>query len=74
MVLSHYPRALEHQLKNSSKWDETESNQDVVALLQMIRDITHNKKERKESVMTIVESDVELFTSYQAPGESLDDY
>ena len=45
LVLSHCPRALEHQLKNSTKWDETEGNQDVVALLQMIRDITHNKKE-----------------------------
>ena len=36
----------------------------------MIRDITHNKKERKESVMTIVESDVELFAIHQAQGES----
>ena len=54
LVLSHYPRALEHQLKNSSKWEETEGNQDVVALLKMIRDITHNKKERKDSMMTSV--------------------
>ena len=46
LVLSYFPRALEHQLKNSSKWGETESNQDVVALLKMIRIITHNKKER----------------------------
>ena len=74
LVLSHCPRALEHQLKNSTKWDETEGNQDVVALLQMIRDITHNKKERKESVMTIVESDVELFAIFQSPGESLDEH
>ena len=74
LVLSHCPRALEHQLKNSTKWDETESNQDVVALLQMIRDITHNKKERKESVMAIVESDLELYTIAQDPGESLDEY
>ena len=65
LVLSHCPRALEHQLKNSTKWDETEGNQDVVALLQMIRDITHNKKERKESVMTIVESDAELVRQYR---------
>ena len=72
LVLSHCPRALEHQLKNSSKWDETEGNQDVVALLKMIRGITHNKKERKESVMTIVESDVELFTIFQGSGDSLD--
>ena len=46
----------------------------MVALLKMIRDITHNKNERKESVMTIAESDVELFTIHQAQGESLDEY
>ena len=40
----------------------------------MIRDITHNKKDRKESAMTIVESDVELYTIHQGPGESLDEY
>ena len=38
LVLSHYLRALEHQLKNSSKWEETEGNQDVVALLKMMGD------------------------------------
>ena len=74
LVLSHCPRALEYQLKNSSKWGETEGNQDVVALLKMIKNITHNKKERKESVMPIVESDVELFAIHQAQGESLDEY
>ena len=74
LVLSHCPRALENQLKNSTKWNETESNQDVVALLKMIRDITHNKKERKENAMTIVESDVERFTIHQAQGELLDGY
>ena len=46
----------------------------MVALLKMVKDITYNKKERKESVMTIVESDVELFTIHQAQGESLDEY
>ena len=40
----------------------------MVALLKMIRGITHNKKERKESVMTIVESNVELLTIAKAPG------
>jgi hypothetical protein len=52
----------------------TESDQDVVALLLMIRDITHNKKERKESMMTIVESNVELFTTVQDPNQDLNDY
>ena len=74
LVLSHCPWVLEHQLKDSSKWEETERNQDAVALLKMIRDITHNKKERKESVMTIAESNTELFMITQVSGESLDDY
>ena len=46
----------------------------MFALLKMIRDTTHNEKERKESVITIVESDVELFTVHRAQGESLDEY
>ena len=40
----------------------------------MIRDITHNKKEQKESVMTIVESDIELFPIVQESGQDLDNY
>ena len=46
----------------------------MVALLKMIRDITHNKKKRKESVMTIVESNIELYTIHQGSEESLDKY
>ena len=41
----------------------------MVSLLKTIRDIIYNKKERNESVMTIVESNVELFTIYQAQGD-----
>ena len=74
LVFVPLPRALEHQLKNSSKWEETESNQDVVDLLKMIRNITHNKKATKKSVMTIVESDVKLFTIHIGSGETLDEY
>jgi hypothetical protein len=74
LVLFHCPKELEQELRNSTRWSETEDDQDVVALLEMIRDVTHNKKERKESVMTIVESDVELFTIVQESGQSLDDY
>ena len=46
----------------------------MVALLKIIRDITHNKKERNESAMTITESNVELFTILQGSGDSLDEY
>ena len=74
LVLSHCPKELETELRNSSKWTAAEEEQDVIALLLMVRDITHNKKERKESVMTIVESDVELYTTVQEKDQDLDDY
>ena len=70
-VLSHSLRALEYQLKNSSKWEETEGNQYVAVLLKRTRKITQNKKERKKSVMTTMESDVELYTLHQSSWESL---
>ena len=72
LVLSHCPKELETELRNSSKWAAAEEEQDVIALLLMVRDITHNKKERKESVMTIVESDVELYTTVQEKREVWD--
>ena len=74
LVLSHCPKELVPELRNSTKWAGTEDNRDVVALLKMIRDITHNKKERKESVTTIAKSDVELFTILQEPGQDLYNY
>ena len=40
----------------------------------MIRDINQNKKERKESVMIIMESNVEIYTIHQGSRESLDEY
>ena len=46
----------------------------MVALLKMIRDIINNTKERKESVVTIMESNVELFTMHQGFVESLNEY
>ena len=46
LVLSHCPKELEQELQNLTKWTETEDNPDVVALLMMIRDITHKRSER----------------------------
>ena len=40
----------------------------------MVHRITHNKKECKESVMTIMESNVDLFTTVQDQDQDLDDY
>ena len=74
MVLSHYPKELKQELRNSAKWRGTENNQDMIALLKMTIDIILDKKEMKESAMMIAESDVELFMIVQELGQSLDGY
>ena len=46
----------------------------MVAPFLMTRDITDNKKEQKESVMTITESGVEFFATTQKMGQIFGDY
>ena len=36
---------------------------DVVALLLIIRDVMHNRKERAQSTMTLVKSDTALYST-----------
>ena len=74
LFLSHCPNELETEIRNSSMWTAHEEDQDVISLLLMVRDITHNKKERKESVVTFVKSNVELFKTVQEQDQDLDDY
>ena len=46
----------------------------MISLLLLVRDITHNKEAHKESVMTIIESNVKLFKAVWEQDEDLDGY
>ena len=45
-------------------------NRDVVGLLEMIRDIAHNRNKSKLGLMAIIECDMELYLGFQ--GETKD--
>ena len=45
LVMVHCTRELEAELKNSSRWEQVSKDRSVVGILEMIRDIAHNKKE-----------------------------
>ena len=47
---------------------------DVVALLLIIQDVMHNKKERAQSTMDLVESNAALFTTPMESKDTLDEY
>ena len=63
LVLHHCPSEPKTELKNSARWEAATSNTDVVALLLIIRDVMHNKKERAQITMDLVESNVTLYTA-----------
>ena len=74
LVLQHCPPELEAELRNSDNWTVTENERSVVKLLLMIRDITHHKRERKQTVMEAVESDADLYLTSQGKNETIDDF
>ena len=74
LVLLQCPRALETQLKTLSDWENISSDQDVVELLLLIRDVTHKHDETKQGTMALVESDLLLYLSHMKTGDDPDDF
>ena len=74
MVLQHYPPDVESDLKNQSTWTVGQDEQNVVTLLRMIRNITHNMRESKQGVMAIVECAFEINTTTENPSETTEEY
>ena len=73
-VLQHCPPDIEVELKNQSTWTSEQDKQNVVTLLLMICDITHNMRDSKQVVMTIVECAVEMNTTDQKSSETTEEY
>ena len=70
LILQHCPPELTAELKNIDSWTDTEDKRSVVMLLKMIRNIAHNVEQRKQSIMSTVENDSELYLKYQESTQS----
>ena len=64
LVLQHCPLKLETRLTTEPTWDMVWMNRDVVSLLEMIHDITHNHDETKLGLMAVIEFDMKLYLIY----------
>ena len=71
LILQHCPPELKTELKNSAQWA---ADTNGVALLLIIRDVMHNKKERAQSTIGLVESDTTLFNNPVGSKDTLDEY
>jgi len=71
LVLSHVDPDLEEKLESSSQWLQIKQDQDVIALLKLIRSHVHKHDEKKQGTMSLVEHDLDLFLNYQQPNQDL---
>ena len=74
LVLQHCPPDIEVELKNQSTWTAGKDEQNVVTLLLMIRNTTHNMSEIKQSVMAIIDCAVQKKTTAHQSSETTEDY
>ena len=54
LILQYCPPELEIRLISQANWDQVRMDRDVLGLLKMIRDITHNHGKSKLDVMAII--------------------
>ena len=70
IVLQHCPPDLVQRLKSKDLWIPTKAKMDVIALTKMIRDVAHAHNDMTQGTMTIVASDMTLYTTYMSKSET----
>ena len=65
LVMVHCPPNLEEILKMMSAWNTVREAHDAIDLLKMVRNVTHEQTEAKQTVMGFLGSTAELSTYHQ---------
>ena len=74
LLLLHCRPGFIPELHNHSRWIDGEALQDCIALLLVIRDLTHGMKETRQVTMALVQVHADLFTITQRPNKSVEAY
>ena len=74
LILHHCHPTLELKISEHTGWILVRDSGDMVGLLKLIRNITHNQDETKHADMSVVECDLELMLGFQEKYQSLDDF
>ena len=70
IVLQHCPPDLVQRLKSKDLWTPTFAKRDVIGLIKMIHDVAHAHDDTTQGTMTIVASDMTLYTTYMSKDET----
>ena len=74
LFTAHCPEGLLEELKQVPGWDKVAAAHDAIGLLNMLRDHSHGKKEKKQGTMAKVEADMALLATQQVAGQTLNQY
>ena len=68
------PLELKTELNNSAQWEASAADTDIMAILLIMRDVMHNKKEQSQSTMGLAESFVALLLTQMKFKDTLGKY
>lgn len=72
LILHHCPPTLVLKMEGQQQYENCKDYQDPVALLVILRDVTHKHDATNNSAMAIVKSDMELYLSFQGKTDLID--
>ena len=72
LLIQHCPPGMLAELAIQPAWSAASRAQDMISLLEMIRDVTHNMKQSTQGVMGMVQCHANTMTHAQAKGDDLE--
>jgi hypothetical protein len=74
LILAHCHPEVKERIENTNHWTQVETDQDVIELLWLIRNVVYKHKEVKQGTMSFVEEYIQYFLAFQKETESLSKY
>lgn len=74
LVLSHCHPEVKERIENTDAWERVEHDQDVIRLLELIRNVVHKHEEVKQGTMALVEQWIQYYLTFQKESETLSEY
>ena len=74
MIMGNTNDVMRNAVESSTKWKELDDKSDVIGLLELMKDLTHSKKNTQYEHWSLVNSMHKLFMINQSPTESLPKY
>lgn len=65
LILAHCHPEVKERIENTNHWTQVETDQDVIELLWLIRNVVYKHKEVKQGTMSFVEEYIQYFLAFQ---------